>query len=240
MRFVKQGVRLKVCDPVEEKKESSGKSLHGVLFGTHRIRALICGPSGSGKTSAVLSLLLHPNGLRYANVYVFSRTLNQGKYEFLQRVLDGLEPGINYFGIGPGDNGEIEFLPPDQIRPNSIVVFDDLGTGDYEIVRQYFAFSRHFSIDVLFCCHSYVSVPKNLIRINLTMILAFKMDLLNLKHIYDDNSIQTDMSFDEFKNMCTTCWKGGGTSNFVLIDRDMPANGGKYRKGFDEYICMNK
>ena len=39
------------------------------------VRAVICGPSGYGKTNVLLSLLESPNGLRFENVYVYSKSL---------------------------------------------------------------------------------------------------------------------------------------------------------------------
>lgn len=238
MRLLKQGVKLKVSDEAEEERRDEGLTdqtylPHGTLFGKNPIRGLICGPSGAGKSCTVLSLLLHPNGLRFENVYVFSRTLNQEKYQYLKRVLESLAPEIGYYPYGTAvDEGQVKLLRPDEIKPHSIVIFDDIITKDYEILREYFAMSRHFVLDLFFCTHSYVLVPKNLIRINLTMIVMFKMDALNIRHIYDDH-VQGDMKFDEFKNMCTECWS---QNKFLLIDKDKKLNDGRYRMGFDVYI----
>jgi len=44
---------------------------HGDLLPTS-VRAIVCGPSNCGKTNAVLALLTHPNGLRFANLYIYS------------------------------------------------------------------------------------------------------------------------------------------------------------------------
>lgn len=238
MRFLKQGVKLEVSDEAEREKNDAGinnqsYSPHGLLFGKNPIRALICGPSGSGKSCTILSLLLHPNGLRFENVYLFSRTLNQEKYQFLRRVLEPLSPEIGFYAYGASMvDGQVELLRPEAIKPHSIVIFDDIITTDYKILREYFAMSRHFALDIFFCTHSYVLVPKNLIRINLTMIVLFKMDVLNVRHVYDDH-IQGDMDFETFKTMCSKCWL---KNNFLLVDKDKGINDGRYRMGFDVYI----
>jgi len=47
------------------------------------IRALIVGASTCSKTNIVLCLIESPNGLKFENVYIFSKSLYQPKYEFL-------------------------------------------------------------------------------------------------------------------------------------------------------------
>ena len=42
---------------------------HGSLL-PDSIRAVFCGPSGCGKTNALMSLIIHPNGLKFENIYV--------------------------------------------------------------------------------------------------------------------------------------------------------------------------
>jgi len=239
MKLVQQDVQLEVKDDAEEemKEEDSSSHMqylpHGPLFGKNPIRGLICGPSGSGKTCSIFSLLLHPNGLRFENVYLFCRTPNQEKYRFLQRVLEPLAPAIGFYPFGPSPtDGQVVLLRPDENKPRSIVIFDDIITGDYKILREYFAMSRHFALDIFFCTHSYVLVPKNLIRINLNMMLLFKMDTLNVRHVYDDH-VQGDMDFGSFKDMCNYCWNH---NSFLVLDMESCSNSGRYRMGFDKYI----
>ena len=51
-------------------------SRHGKNWKNFSIRAVFCGPSGCGKTSALFTVLIHINELRYINVYIFSKSLN--------------------------------------------------------------------------------------------------------------------------------------------------------------------
>ena len=65
--------------------------------------------------------------------------------------------------------------------------------------------------------------------------MLLKQDERNLKHVYEDH-VGTDMTFQEFKNVCTICWKA--KYGFLVIDKDSDLNSGRYRKGFDQYIIQ--
>nr|CAI5864651.1 unnamed protein product [Callosobruchus analis] len=69
---------------------------HGSLFGGESKRALIVGSSGSGKTNIMIILILHPNGLRFSNVYIYCKLPCQPKYQYLRKVLEPLRE-IGYF-----------------------------------------------------------------------------------------------------------------------------------------------
>lgn len=47
------------------------------------------------------------------------------------------------------------------------------------------------------------------------------------------------MSYIEFKNLCTACWKNS-KHEFIVIDKDSELNCGKYRRGFDCFINIGK
>ncbi len=44
----------------------------------------------------------------------------------------------------------------------------------------------------------------------------------------------TDMSYNQFKNLCSKCWVDGKHC-FIVIDKDRGINEGRYRKGFDQF-----
>jgi len=50
-------------------------SRHGPLL-PDTIHAIIVGPSGSGKTNIMYNLIIHKNGLRFENIYLYSKTSN--------------------------------------------------------------------------------------------------------------------------------------------------------------------
>lgn len=141
---------------------------HNSLFNTSVKRGLIVGRSGCGKTNVLLSLLLHPNGLRFTDIYLFSKTLQQPKYQFLKSVLTPLHQ-VDYFEYEDGS----EIPSPKLIKPYSIIIFDDVINCNQNIIRDYFCYGRHFNIDCFYLCQTYSSIPKQLIRDNANFIIVF-------------------------------------------------------------------
>ena len=95
---------------------------HGPLF-PNSIRSIICGPSNCGKSNLMMSLLYAPNGLKFENVYVYSKSLHQPKYLMLEHVMEGV-PEVNYFKFA--ENADV--MAPSQSLGNAIFVFDDVST----------------------------------------------------------------------------------------------------------------
>ena len=84
MEFMQQKTKL----PVNNVEKIVGENVarpkrHGQLL-PDSIRAVFCGPSNCGKTNALLSLIMHPNGLKFENINVYSKSLNQPKHVFLK------------------------------------------------------------------------------------------------------------------------------------------------------------
>lgn len=197
---------------------------HSDLLGGLK-RCLIVGASGCGKTNLLISLLLHPNGLRFTRLYLYCKTLDQSKYNLLRETLKEM--------LEESDKTPIS---PKKARKYSAIVFDDVVCDSQSIIRDYFSFGRHRHIDCFYCCQTYSSIPKQLVRDNANMIMAFKQDGTNLRHIYDDH-VNTDMSFESFKQLCSLCW--ADPYGFVVIDKERDLNNGRYRKGIDVYIRIN-
>lgn len=202
---------------------------HGPLL-PFSIRCLICGPSNCGKTNLLLSLLYDPSGLKFQNIYLFSKSLYQPKYKHLEAVLK--DSGVGYFPFE--SNNDIP--DPAETLPNSVIIFDDVACDKQDVIRTYFCMGRHSGIDSFYLCQSYARVPKHLIRDNVNLIILFKQDELNLKRIYSDH-VNSDMEFNQFKRMCTVCWSQS-RYGFLVIDKDCELDSGRYRKGFDTYIVV--
>lgn len=210
-------------------EESEDVRRHGPLF-PKSIRAIICGPSGSGKTNILFSLLSEPNGLKFANVYVYSKSLYQPKYQLLEKAM-ALVPGMKYYSFREND----DVIDPSEARENSIFIFDDVACDKQDKIRAYFAMGRHKSVDTFYLCQTYTRIPKHLIRDNANVLVLFKQDEMNLKHIYDDH-VTTDMSFNVFKDICGECWQENYGVLVMVKENDL--HNGRYRKGFDEFICL--
>ena len=177
----------------------------------------------------MINLLEHPNGLRFANLYVYSKSLQQSKYVRLQNILASI-PGITYRSYSEND----DVVRPEETKPYSVIVFDDVACDKQNLMKMYFSTARHFGVDVFYLCQTYTHLPKHLLRDNANFIILFRQDGGNLKHVYDDH-VNTDMSFDVFKDLCVQCWNGN-RYGFLVIDKDSELHNGRYRKGFDEYF----
>lgn len=232
MKFTKQKnsfsvVNLDKVIRVNDKNKSSSKK-HGVLL-PNTIRCIICGPSNCGKTNLMLNLLFSPSGLYFKNVYIFSKSLYQPKYKFLECVMKQIEE-IGFYMFSDND----EVLHPSEIIPNSIMIFDDVACEKQQNIKNYFSMGRHNNIDTFYICQTYSYVPKQLVRDNANFIVLFKQDNRNLQHIYHDH-VNTDMTFGTFKDMCLKVWSSGKNS-FVVIDKDREMGKGRYRNGLDVFI----
>lgn len=237
MKFRQQVAKLPIRNFDELAERSMGKKKrkaprHGELL-PNSVRGVICGPSNCGKTNALLNLLIHPNGLRFSNVYVYSKSLNQPKYQFLKRLLEAVK-GVKYFSY---DDRE-QVIKPEDTRPNSLMIFDDVSCEKQDNMRDFFCMGRHRDVDSFYLCQTYAHIPKHLIRDNANFLVLFRQDEMNLRHIYDDH-VSTDMSYTQFKDLCSVCWNDG-KYGFCVIDRDREINKGRYRKGFDCFVCVRE
>lgn len=227
MKLKKQRLALPVLNN-DSKWEKTSLFRHSTLF-PNNIRCLICGPSNCGKTNLLLTLLIQKNGLRFKNLYIYSKSLNQSKYEYLSQVMKHV-PKIGYYRYSDMD----DIISPQDVKPISVIVFDDCGGLDSQnVISEFFTRGRHQNVDTFYLIQTYAYAKKHMLRDNTNLIIAFKMDDLNLKHIYDDH-VNTDMSWNTFRELCSLCWSE--KYGFLVIDKDKPLNNGRYRKSFDMYI----
>ena len=227
MRLVKQRIQLNVNNADVEQKNT--KIVHSPLL-PNSIRALIVGPSNCGKTNVMISLIVNPNGLKFKNIYIYSKSLYQPKYQYLKKLIEPIK-GMNLYTFS--DNEAV--ISPDKAKHNSIFIFDDVICGKQSSIRDYFCMGRHKQIDCFYLCQTYTKIPKHLIRDNANMIVIFKQDEMNLRHISNDHVIG-DMEFKTFLKICNECWKDKYC--FVVISKDDGINKGRYRKGFDNFIHL--
>lgn len=232
MKIVKQKNHLPIVnlDNIVLSNVKSTFNQHGPLFPSSSIRAIFCGPSNCGKTNLMISLLLHENGLRFENIYIYSKSLYQPKYVFLKNVLEKI-PGIKFFSFI--ENEEIVDLS--NAKEYSIFIFDDVTCDKQNNIKKYFCMGRHKKIDSFYLCQTYAYIPKHLIRDNANVIILFQQDEMNLKHIYNDH-VNTDMIYSQFKDICCQCWKS--KYGFLSIIKDLDLNKGRYRMGLDSFILL--
>jgi hypothetical protein len=207
--------------------KSAKKRKHGKLL-PNTIRALICGPSNCGKTNVMASLLIDPNGVRFKNVYVYSKSLGQDKYKFIERAIERVGD-VKFYGFNDND----AVIDPEEAKHDSVFIFDDVACEKQDKIRNYFCMGRHNSIDSFYLCQTYSKIPKQLVRDNANMLILFKMDDTNLRHVYDDH-VNTDMSLEMFRQICSECWKDN--YGFLVIVKDDDIANGRYRSRFDTFI----
>lgn len=202
---------------------------HNDLF-PESIRCILAGPSNSGKTDLMLTLLLHRNGLKFKNVYICAKTINQEKYKLVGDILRNT-PEIGYTALP-----DVTDLKLSDIKPDSVVIFDDVITSPQNtVIRDVFSFGRHKRIDVFFLVQTLSKVGKHLIRDNATIFILFRQDMRNLKNFYNDN-ISTDITFSKFLEMCLYCWEK--PHGYIIINLDCKKNNGRYRETFDRFIIL--
>lgn len=205
-------------------------SKHGTLL-PDTVRCIISGPSSSGKSNILFNLLTHPNGLRFNNVYIFCKSLNQPKYQLLEKILANV-PEVSYFKFNVNE----EVIPPQNAKEYSVFIFDDVACEKQNIMRDYFSMGRHFKIDSIYLGQTYSKIPKQLIRDNVNMLIVLKQDDKNLKHVHSDH-VGGDMSFHQFTSLCSKAWEE--PFGFVVIVKDFPINNGRYRIGFDRFVIIH-
>lgn len=198
------------------------------------IRCIIAGPSNCGKTNLLINLIISEHGLKFENIYVYSKTLWQPKYEYLEKLFRPLR-GMEYHQFSSAD----EMVEPKDVKPNSIIIFDDvICEKNQDIIKQYFSLGRHRSVDSFYLTTTYARVSKHLIRDNCNFIILFRQDELNLKHVFNDMGVGCHMKFDQFQKFCFECWGGADKYGFVVIDMDSEVDNGRYRKGFAHYLIL--
>lgn len=227
MKFIKQPQTLEINN-IYLRNEAT-KTRHSILL-PNTIRCIISGPSNCGKTNVMLNLLLHRNGLKFKNIYLYSKTGFQPKYCFLNQVMKEI-PETQFFMF----NENKDVLHPNNALPNSIMIFDDVACENQSNIRNYFTMGRHNQIDCFYLSQTYSKIPKQLIRDNANLLIIFKQDDTNLKHIYNEH-VNTDMNWIKFKQICSIIWKDH--FRFLLINKDCAVNKGRYRQGFDTFICL--
>jgi len=123
------------------------------------LRGIICGPSNYGKTNVLISLLKSLHGVCFENLYIYSKSLLQPKYQYLENLLAPIEE-IGYYTFS--NNSDV--VPPNEALPNSILIFDDVACNKQDVIREYFAMGRHVDVDCFYLCQIYAKIPKHLIR----------------------------------------------------------------------------
>jgi len=176
MRLIEQKKKLNISNV--DIQTTKKPSRHGPLL-PDSIRGIFVGPSASGKTNVMFNLITHKNGLKFENIYLYSKTANQEKYVLLKNIINSIK-GINFFTY---TNGE-QVIKPNLVLKNSIFIFDDVTCDKQTPIRDYFSMGRHSGANsVFYLAQTYSRIPKQLIRDNSNFLVIFRQDDTNLHHI---------------------------------------------------------
>ena len=216
--------------------DGDDKPFHHVLL-PNDIRMIICGRSGCGKTVLMLNLVMQY--LNWNRFHIYSRTLNQEKYEYLQDWATELNREVNEDVVSFHSNAD-DILPPENFdkRERTIMIFDDVLKEKQDPIEDYFMRGRHNGVDSFYLCQNYCHIPKQLIRDNANMLVLFDQDARNLQNIHY-TFVGGDMDFKEFQIFFTRCVSK--PFGFCVIDKTSEPYAGKYRDGLNRfYIPMNQ
>ena len=186
-KFVIEHIDLSHVEPVV--------SRHGAGLPCH-VRGLFCGSSGSGKTNALLDLILSPDGLSFKNIYVYSKSLEQPKYKFLEQVLSKI-PEVGFYAHSNAET----IQDVNDVERESLFIFDDIISSNQDTVKNYFSRGRHYDLDCIYLGQSYAQIVKQNARDNLNLLAIFRMDDMSLNQIYKAH-VNSDMSIAAFKKLC--------------------------------------
>lgn len=233
MRFAKQAIAIPIRNVDESASSASNPKTkkHSELL-PNSIRCIIAGPSNCGKTNLLIGLIESENGLKFENIYIYSKTLEQDKYKYLAKILTPIKQ-IGFYTFSASD----KVIAPNEAKKNSIIIFDDvICDKNQENIKSYFCLGRHRGIDCFYLTQTYTRIGKHLIRDNCNLLVLFRQDDTNLRHVFNDLGVACDMSFNIFREFCLECWRQ--KYGFAVIDLDSDPNHGRYRKGFENYLKL--
>lgn len=162
--------------------------------------------------------------------YTYTQKLEQEKYRYLEKLMGSID-GVGFHKFSSSD----QVLHPNETKKNSIIIFDDVICEKNQTnIKNFFCLGRHRNIDCFYLAQTYARVSKHMIRDNCNFVILFKQDDMNLRHVFNDMGVMSDMKYDQFKLFCLECWND--KYGFVVIDLDSNVISGRYRKGFENYL----
>jgi len=100
--------------------------------------------------------------------------------------------------------------------PSLIFNVDDVACDKQDAIREYFSMGRHADVDCFYLCQTYAKISKHLIRNNANLLILFKQNGINLKHVYNDHVNRHVLQ--GFLRIIGNCWQQKYW--FLVIDKD--------------------
>ena len=137
---------------------------------SNTFRMLMCGPSGCGKTNTLMHMLYQL--LYYDKIYLFSKNLEQPKYQELFQTFAPISRDVGYNVVEASNEG---ILPLSELDDDNqkLVIFDDyICEKNQKPLIEYFIRGRHKNCSVIYLSQSYYLTPKD-IRLNCSHFCIF-------------------------------------------------------------------
>ena len=197
----------------------------------HPYRILIIGGSGSGKTNTLLNLINEQKDID--KIYLYAKDLSEPKYEYLIRNCENagikhLNDSKAFIECSNTMNDVYANIDNYNLSRNRkiLIVFDDMiadimtNKKFQSIVKELFIRCRKINISLVFITQSYLSVPKDDVRLNSTHYSIMKINnKRKLQNIAINHSANID--YKDFIKIYRECTKE--PYNFLTIDTTLPS-----------------
>ena len=191
----KNGLSLINYDGFEDSDRNNGFVQRYIYMPEKLFRMLICGPSGWGKTNLLLDILLKPL-IQYDKIYLYSKSLEQEKYEYLRKRFEEVSDQVGY-DVMVCSNDEVVPLDDLPIHNQKLVIFDDffcLKNQDRFI--EYFIRGRNKNCFVIYLSQSFYKTPKD-IRLNCSHFCLFNSQT---KRERRETCSELDINSEQYKS----------------------------------------
>ncbi|KAJ8892381.1 hypothetical protein PR048_004961 [Dryococelus australis] len=158
----------------------------------------------------LLSPLEEENGIWFENVYLYPKSLEQPKYQQLEKVLQA----IGCMGyLSCGENKAV--LPPIAALPSSIFAFDGIAYEKHNCIQEYLSMGRDAKVECMYVSQTHSYILKQLLHDNTNMLVLFHIDDKNFRHfsiVFGPYDGKTSMDF----------WRSLRTVPYIMggINRD--------------------
>ena len=222
-----------------EKPKDNGICQKHPLLPKHPFRMVICGSSGCGKSNLLLSLI--KDKLVFDKLHIYSKHLDQGKYQYIKdfyETQDGLikdKYGINFKTIEHFENTLDDMMECSDIDKSykNLIIIDDFplpSAKEKKTIDELYTSCRHKNTSIIFIGQMYFRISRN-IRLNLSHLCIFNNNN-NKELMLLHQELGSNMNLREWRKMYNDILFE--KYQFLSIFNDDPPET-KYRMGFEVF-----
>jgi hypothetical protein len=214
------------------------------FYPQHPFRCLIVACSGAGKTNDLLNII---HNSVFHKIFVYSKTLDEEKYQFLINVQKQKEQLLKKQGISENlihfSTDIADAVPLENLDKNyqHLYIFDDICLESSKEQEKYigdlYIRSRKFNASVVYISQSYFKIPK-IIRDNASFIVLKKInderELKTIHSIYANHS-----TLDEFLKKYHEAVMTYSNHGSLIIDNVIKFNYLKLRANYVGVFLIN-